>query len=62
MLLIIGKGGEGKSRIGRIKKIFGQNMNSGSFQKLETDKFARADQEGKDPLQGDLRKGQLIME
>lgn len=48
MLLIIGKGGEGKSRIGRIlKRIFGHNMNSGSLQKLETDKFARADQEGK---------------
>ena len=48
MLLIIGKGGEGKSRIGGIlKRIFGHNMNSGSLQKLETDKFARADQEGK---------------
>ena len=48
MLLIIGKGGEGKSRIGRIfKRIFGHNMNSGSLQKLETDNFARADQEGK---------------
>ena len=48
MLLIIGKGGEGKSRIGRIlKRIFGHNMNPGSLQKLETDKFARADQEGK---------------
>ena len=34
--------------IGRIlKRIFGHNMNSGSLQKLETDKFARADQEGK---------------
>ena len=43
MLLIIEKGGEGKSHIGRIKKIFGHNMNSGSLQKLETDKFARAD-------------------
>ena len=32
MLLIIGKGGEGKSRIGRIlKRIFGHNMNSGSL-------------------------------
>ncbi len=48
MLLIIGKGGEGKSRIGRVlKRIFGHNMNSGSLQKLENDRFARADQEGK---------------
>ena len=48
MMLVIGKGGEGKSYIGRIlKRIFGHNMNSGSLQKLETDKFARADQEGK---------------
>ena len=30
-----------------LKRIFGHNMNSGSLQKLETDKFARADQEGK---------------
>ena len=48
MLLIIGKGGEGKSRIRRIlKRIFGHNVNSGSLQKLENDRFARADQEGK---------------
>lgn len=48
MLLIIGKGGEGKSRIGRVlRAILGDNMNTGSIQKLENDRFNRADQEGK---------------
>lgn len=46
MLLMIGKGGEGKSRIGRVlRAILGDNMNTGSIQKLETDRFNRADQE-----------------
>ena len=48
MLMIIGRGGEGKSRIGRVlRAIFGHNMNTGSIQKLENDRFARADQDGK---------------
>ena len=48
MLLMIGKGGEGKSRIGRVlRAILGDNMNTGSIQKLENDRFNRADQEGK---------------
>ena len=48
MLLMIGKGGEGKSRIGRgLRAILGDNMNTGSIQKLENDRFNRADQEGK---------------
>ncbi len=48
MLMLIGKGGEGKSRIGAVMdSIFGVNMNTTSIQKVETDKFARADLEGK---------------
>ena len=48
MLLMIGKGGEGKSRIGRVlRALLGDNMNTGSIQKLENDRFNRADQEGK---------------
>ena len=46
MLLMIGKGGEGKSRIGLIlREIFGYNMYTGSIQKIETNRFARADLE-----------------
>ncbi|MBQ2872228.1 DNA primase [bacterium] len=48
MLLIIGKGGEGKSRIGVVlRHILGENMNTGSIKKLETNRFCPADQEGK---------------
>lgn len=48
MMLIIGKGGEGKSRIGLVmRSILGINMNSCSIQKIETSKFARADLENK---------------
>lgn len=48
MMLLIGNGGEGKSRIGRVlRAIFGDNMNTTSIEKLSSDKFARADQEGK---------------
>lgn len=46
MLLIIGKGGEGKSRIGVVlRKLLGDNMNTGSIAKIETSPFARADLE-----------------
>ena len=48
MLLVIGKGGEGKSRIGVVlRHILGENMNTGSIKKLETNRFCPADQEGK---------------
>ena len=48
MMLITGNGGEGKSRIGRVlRAILGDNMNTSSIQKLATDRFSRADQEGK---------------
>lgn len=46
MLLMIGKGGEGKSRIGVVmRSIFGGNMNTGSMFKVEENRFARADLE-----------------
>ena len=48
MLLMVGKGGEGKSRVGLIfREIFGDSMNTGSLQKVETNRFARADLEYK---------------
>ena len=48
MLLMIGKGGEGKSRIGLVmRSILGINMNTTSIQKVETNRFARADLEDK---------------
>ena len=44
MLLITGRGGEGKSRIGVVmKSLLGVNMNVGSIAKLESSPFARAD-------------------
>lgn len=48
MLLLVGKGGEGKSRIGLVlRELFGDNMYTGSLQKVETNRFARADLEYK---------------
>lgn len=42
MLFMIGNGGEGKSRIGVVlQEIFGKNMLTGSFQRIETDRFFR---------------------
>ena len=47
-MLLIGKGGEGKSRVGLVlRSILGNNMNTSSIQKVETNKFARADLEYK---------------
>ena len=44
MLLITGKGGEGKSRVGVVmKSLLGTNMNLGSVAKVEKSPFARAD-------------------
>ena len=44
MLLITGKGGEGKSRVGVVlKSLLGDNMNLGSISKVEKSPFARAD-------------------
>lgn len=48
MLLIIGKGGEGKSRISAVlQEMFGLNLNMGNISKLESDKFCPANLEGK---------------
>ncbi len=48
MLMIIGKGGEGKSCIGAVlKRMFGDGMNTSSIQKIEENRFARADLENK---------------
>ena len=48
MMLILGKGGEGKSRIGLVlRDILGSSMNTGSIQKVENNRFARADLQGK---------------
>ncbi len=44
MLLMIGKGGEGKSRVGLVlRALLGDNMNVTSIQKIEKNAFARAD-------------------
>lgn len=46
MLIITGKGGEGKSRIALVlRSLLGRNMNTGSIAKVETNPFARADLE-----------------
>ena len=46
MLIIIGRGGEGKSRIGTVmKSLLGDNMYMGSIAKIEGSPFARADLE-----------------
>ena len=51
MMLITGNGGEGKSRIGRVlRAILGDNMTTSSIQKLATNRFAPADQEGILPM------------
>ena len=46
MLLLKGKGGEGKSRIGLVMQaILGSNLKNGSIAKVESSPFARADLE-----------------
>ena len=46
MLFLVGKGGEGKSRVGLVMRaLLGDNMNTGSIQKVEISPFARADLE-----------------
>ena len=46
MLILTGKGGEGKSRVGVVlKALLGTNMSTGSIAKIETSPFARADLE-----------------
>ena len=46
LLMLIGRGGEGKSRIGLVlRALLGMNMATGSISKIETSRFARADLE-----------------
>ena len=48
MLLLIGKGGEGKSRIGLVmRSLLGDSINMTSIQKVESNRFSRADLENK---------------
>ena len=48
MMMILGRGGEGKSRIGLVlKAMLGRGMNTGSIQKVESNRFARADLENR---------------
>lgn len=48
MLIILGRGGEGKSRIGIVlRSLLGESMNMGSLHKVESNPFARADLEHK---------------
>jgi len=48
MLMLIGKGGEGKSRIGVVlRSVFGDAMNTTNIPKVENNRFARADLENK---------------
>lgn len=48
MLLLIGKGGDGKSRIGLVmRSLLGDSMNMTSIQKVENNRFSRADLENK---------------
>ena len=47
-MFLLGKGGEGKSRIGLVlKKLMGDAVSNGSIQKVETSCFARADLENR---------------
>ena len=46
MLMLVGKGGEGKSRVGIVlSALLGTNMYNGNIAKVETSPFARADLE-----------------
>lgn len=46
MFLLIGNGGEGKSRLGKVlRALLGDNMTVSDLRKLATNQFARADQE-----------------
>ena len=48
MMILKGKGGEGKSRIGLVmRSLLGDSMNTTSIQKVESNRFSRADLENK---------------
>ena len=53
MMVIKGRGGEGKSQIGVVlSKMFGTNMKDGSIGKISENRFARADLETHPALRG----------
>ena len=63
MLMIIGKGGEGKSRIGVVlSALFGDSLYAGSIAKVATNRFARADLEHKLLLVDDDMKLEALPE
>ena len=48
MLMLIGKGGEGKSRVRLVmRSVFRDSMNTTSIQKVENNRFSRVDLESK---------------
>jgi len=48
MLMLIGKGGEGKSRIGLVmRSLLGDSMNTTSIQKVESNREAGSDSSGR---------------
>ena len=63
MLMLIGNGGEGKSRIGLVmRNLLGDNMNVCSIAKLATNKYCPADQEGKLLMVDDDAKMEALAE
>ncbi len=63
MLMLIGNGGEGKSRIGLVmRNLLGDNMNVCSIAKLATNKYCPADQEGKLLMVDDDAKMEALTE
>ena len=63
MLMIVGRGGEGKSRIGVVlSALFGSSLNTGSIAKVATNRFARADLEHKLLLVDDDMKLEALPE
>ncbi|MCD8361907.1 MAG: phage/plasmid primase, P4 family [Lachnospiraceae bacterium] len=63
MMLIVGNGGEGKSRIGRVlRALLGDNMSTFSIQKLSCDRFAKADLDGQLLLLDDDMKMDALTE
>ena len=53
MMVIKGRGGEGKSQIGVVlSKLFGTNMKDGSIGKISENRFARAGSRARPALRG----------
>lgn len=61
MLLLSGKGGEGKSRVGIVlQALLGSNMKTGSIAKVENSPFARADLQNMLVMVGDDMKMEAL--